>query len=279
MKAKFVYENMRFERGGKPYKALNIGLSERIKNILKNINDENFKRLQQWSIRKYNHFGYDPKKYKVEVEGNILQIWFVLWGGGIDYTNNIIENTGLDEFLESDVDAYMDVVAYKIKPEFYQVFEHILNKFIPGGSGVWYTPFLYENMGFERGQDPKSAMGIGIPKGARKAYSAINSRAESLGFERYPVKDIIYSSIGDEWSKDMFAWNKGPYYLYMYDTDPKEEYELYINDPARFYVIGYTLDEDGKDDRYTREEPWEDWMDKDYKYWKEAFPKLIRKYI
>ena len=133
---------------------------------------------------------------------------------------------------------------------------------------------VYENMGFERGLDPKSAMGIGIPKGARKAYSAINSRAESFGFERYPVKDTLYSAPKPYEYKDLFAWNKGSYYLYMYDGDPKEAYGL--TDAEKFYVIGYTLDEEGREmHEFSMEESWEDWMDKDYEYWKKAFPGLI----
>ena len=132
-----------------------------------------------------------------------------------------------------------------------------------------------ENMRFERGLDPKSAMGIGISKEAREAYSAINSRAESLGFETYPPKDTIYTPSAEmDGYGDLFAWNKGLYYLYMYDGDPKEVYGL--NNYDRFYVIGYTLNEEGKEIHgQTMEEPWKYWMDNDYKYWKIAFPGLI----
>jgi len=95
--------------------------------------------------------------------------------------------------------------------------------------------FVYENMGFERGQDPKSSMGIG--KKEFRLLTRLDAIAKNFGFERMPIEKLKVLDGPDPDParfKDIALWvhSKYNYLVLFYERKRRAD-----DDPDRFSVF------------------------------------------
>lgn len=160
-----VFENIEFERGKDPKSSIDIGLKSSIKRLFKDLI-----RNQELTGIAYVEELEDPLREKFPM--------LLVRGPGSGLHRGIIrffKDNGLDKYF----DIYDVIIArhedtflyYPIKPGYEDLFR--------GMNLHWRT--LDEGVDFQRGQDPKEVLGIGMPN--PEIYIAMKDLAEKLGEE------------------------------------------------------------------------------------------------
>jgi len=158
MKAQYVYENIEFERGLEPKKSMNIGREYLLKKSFKSEREAGLWVMNNIGI--VTNFEY-TKDTPIKIEGDF-------------YTYTVLSNN-LPKKLVKYFNEWADSVRINGHISYdrhllFQNFKAGLN--IPGYNII--PAYKNESLDFERGQEPKDAMGIG-----RKAQRKFNSIPEA----------------------------------------------------------------------------------------------------
>lgn len=218
MKAQYVYENVRFERGKDPKSSMDVGLRS---------NAIRIKDLLRWS----------SKFQDVVPMADSQAMTFLEWPerGTRMYATSVI----LDETDPESGEYRLDSIIRSKRPIIYR------NKiFIPDNEfGGHYTPHdLNESIRFERGQNPKEAMKIGQSAKIRELIEKEVYDARLINLNNYERWDYEYVNFGGYDSyivhiKDSHM-KKNPYvgvipglWVTSYEESPKlilDEFEIYV---------------------------------------------------
>lgn len=152
---KLVRENINFERGQKPSQAMDIGLGKHAEKII--LTD---KLVSQYGFWMTDEITYDGLLIGVAKE----------WR---DQAGNYVILSGDDDFGETDY-------AWLIDPAGSQDFPHVYSLINRNIMNSYFS--LKESVNFERGQDPRKSMNIGLGE-YRNEILKIDNIVSKYGFE------------------------------------------------------------------------------------------------
>ena len=175
MKAQFVFENIDFQRGKDPKSTLGIGLIETIESLIDEYAEEN-------GFRKY------------EKDRN---------HGYLEWSRSMPENNITLRWNLEDRIPILDIEHFNLKMMKLSGKE-VLPFIESGRMAEWFAKEVYESVNFERGKDPKGAMGLGL-------VGAVRHEANRLGLTKESTIDLVSQSeygnkVGTSYHWDDETW-------------------------------------------------------------------------
>jgi len=178
MKAQFVNENINFKRGKGPVDSMKLGLKQKIYDKLLEL--KNFRGVLGMEL------------YHLRPKGNLkLRVRYVgekykpVLGPEGNYWENVV-NKIIGEYAEFEMgNPDSDLFHFPIFPEYQKIFREIFNE-----------DSVTESVNFERGEDPKTSMGIGKIANATKILYVEEEQWEG---GRVSSKEDLEQSGGNTW--------------------------------------------------------------------------------
>lgn len=186
-----VRENINFERGKDPKAALEIGMVTKAEDAIeKFLSIEHKRKNAIGSIKIY------PDK-TLEMSFNTFFDPY-----NAEYIRRILKISGLDQYLIKPVFSFQEdinhiVLTWRIKPQYGSAFKNgsydLYALFTEKGYEIRHRKFgaVEESQNFERGIDPKEAMGIGkvklINDWMGQVITIDHSKAAPIGIKNYKI--------------------------------------------------------------------------------------------